>query len=1394
MFRYYSQHEKKAAAAAAAAAAEASPSATTMSDVDVAAAMTLQATPESEGGPGSAMPPPLPTGSRNLAATLVPGANLPHPQPPYYGRQSVVHHRGLASQSTDTTGSGAVSSMVSTANYYGHDTTGGAASGHDSTDGAGYLYAGRGSVMDKRRNGDGASYEESVALLAGPATAALPPSDSCYIGSMHSRLTSLALAVGVVIGWARNPDGGIPPFLLSFLLLYGIDLANFGRGILYAAAAICVVVASLWYTCTLLVGQRGGNPAAFAAQFCLELGWSVLTYTALCLHGLLLVEMPTHQQRRRQLALWARSVQRLLAGLVPVLMASYCTVALIEFGTVPERVPVATPLTMGCLLALVSCLYRGSYEPQAPLHDPQGSHDDKKRRSSSAAAATLLICHERIHILLARFAPLLLHVAICWNRIMHQFAGVDDLCELVLVFSIPNLVCDVLLAVSFDALPPPSPTSSLRVAALAVASWIAFQQRYLLTLTHSFLVRLTGHAPSVASSTVYGVAAVLSTVASAFLWNLSSLPPPSSSAVKSRAGWTSWLLGEYRDDFVQLGLALAGLFVGRLFGLPWNFTPLPILAFLGLTLWIATRMLRYLVIFLFVVHATGMVVFTYRFAGMTDISISLVGLRSVTLMRFGFLVVIGSVLAGLVAGLAIRSSGGYGYQLLKRVHGVGILMTLYSLLLMVLEITLSKRPVPSNELVGVEFDADEIQDSGTLYQYVYGMGTAFVLAVIATFAMRVCIMTPAACLMVISVNLGKAICFWMESVSSTSLADDESGFQLLMRSLVAATLIWVMFAPRVLLDPLHSKLKRRRSSLTATEVPAEARRTVYLYTVFVLPVTLVSAMPKVLFPLAGLLSDAYQNAFYATFASRSLPLAELLASTVALWGLASLSMMNHYLPDETTGQGLKKLTAFAFLIGSLLFLVSPVIGSGISAKALSNNPYAAVSSLGSQLMRGKQRSGAWGLLSAALATLLALSGPLELRERRVVGAATGHASKDRYLLLRTMIFGLMFGGGVAWFIVLQNLRDVERGTLVFLVMSCLSVACMGTVAAILGYFLDLEAFGDAVKVIQFTLVLTAVLLPVSGISTFFMARPSHWFGSNGWLSTYLAVVSLTYFSTALCLRHRPTKNAATCAVANTLGLMSWGTAVAILYGRYGVSGLDANYDIRLVLGIPASVVGTLLLSPMLLVLEGEASARKRSAVSRLSTGRISSSSPAVGIVLARLRPSNRLYPLFFGSVCVFLAASLYVVCLRGSGLLGFFGGPATSATYYGAGTSPGNAQSFHDLAALARLAVSHSNAMMASSQLAGSGFWTSHSWTGPIVHLGGVLCCIPTLYLNYQQSWYGKMVPFQSVAMALPLLAVPIFMCWGITLLRWAAACCLLAGTFQAWLIRRIQYESNMRI
>lgn len=166
--------------------------------------------------------------------------------------------------------------------------------------------------------------------------------------------------------------------------------------------------------------------------------------------------------------------------------------------------------------------------------------------------------------------------------------------------------------------------------------------------------------------------------------------------------------------------------------------------------------------------------------------------------------------------------------------------------------------------------------------------------------------------------------------------------------------------------------------------------------------------------------------------------------------------------------------------------------------------------------------------------------------------------------------------------------------------------------------------------------------------------------------------------------------------------------IAVLYGMYGVAGLDGAFDVTRILWIPASVMGTLLLSPILLALEGEISSKERQGrVQReVTTAPSKQSQTPLHWTFPNLGRSNWFAPLFTGTILVFLVASLYAILLRGSGWLLFGDGSSRKnqedvfSSIFGSSTGAGRG-----VGGMAQRTVLSNQALRTSARLAATGNW-----------------------------------------------------------------------------------------
>ena len=1205
-----------------------------------------------------------------------------------------------------------------------------------------------------------------------------------------------------------------PIFVLcvTALLLYMADLAQFRDAYFYLLwAAVPLLTAPIGWFWLLeadddeadsdsgwivlrIIFQMGMTAIlwiAVASLACLQLDWIVASRA-----------QPTQAQQKTRIATaLARQLEAGLHTCVPLVVGSIASQYLVTFWLAPNFGPdvagtvgpyLFTSFLLASMLTVGSCRTSFPRQPLPPIKEHDSQHDSNSGGSDSNSLSFCLSSRlAQGHIWVLLVVPPAMHLATFMGRILSTHADMDDYCDWFLSFSVPYLLTQV-LGLLHQSKAWVSPYGSLRLVGgsatgtytstvtslgVAVLASMALQQRYLIPVAHAFSYHFLGVHPPTWLLTFYWTVATIALLFTCWLWGRKSTKHPGQP-----------LLGEYQEDVLQLGLAVMGAALGKGLGMSWNFTPLPILAFLGLSLWLTTRMLRYLAIFLFVVHAAAFVAFTYRFAGMENVLTLPLPQFVLSLTNFGMLVVAVSAIIGIVAGLAVRSSGGLGAAALKRIDAAGILLALYTLCLMELEITLMQHDPSNQELSGVQAKDDSI--TGEVYSPIWGLVTSAILGGLSFYMKRVRMIKELTAWLTISLAIGKALAAWGDLVMKQNGLADMGPGETFGYALCASLSCMLLLAPHAIISPVHIKTSRyKRGLVGGSELSGRSRMVMFGYAFFVLPISVLMALVCVIEPiLDGVLGSDIELGMGTT-------LSLLLGIIFSLWGLAFLTMLNNYLPDGG-GEFWKRIAALAFLVGVILCLTSPSLGgvANTSSSASAWNPYRHIASVGgsgitatNMLVPSRSWTGALGLLSACLATLLALIGPLELKERQ---GKTGE--KDRFLLLRTMIFSIMFGGGVAWFVIVQIMSEADVVHLIFATIACMMLSFLGTITAVLGYFLELDDFEEVEQIAKTFLLAMPIFLMVAGIPLFMSHVATT---SMNWLVTYSVTCGLAAGSVAIALTLRKSKDIRTRGMANFFAGLSWLSCIAVLFGLFGVAGIDGNMQVTTVAGMAIPVVGTLALSPILLLLEGEDSLKN--APRRISSSQ-QSSTFTLSLPLPQLKKTNRVIPLFVGTGLIFLCGSLYAIAIRGSGFFSFVDNITSRsppAIFQGAFASSRQADENSSLSALARLTVRQTKAMLITEKLAGASFWTSTSALTPLVHLIGLAATLPSFVLALTQWWWRGPVPsFAFVFLATVLNIFPILFCPGMPPLQGMSWMCLSVGVLQILSLRSMDRRTGMQL
>lgn len=213
-----------------------------------------------------------------------------------------------------------------------------------------------------------------------------------------------------------------------------------------------------------------------------------------------------------------------------------------------------------------------------------------------AAGMFCMGSHSTLNSLVLLVIPPVMHV-VSFRRRMWSWQY--DWSELVLVCAVPYLFNFGLTHYKSGKFESTTLRGTLLPMVVSVVASLSLQQAYLIPWCQSIAYLFYGH--DVPPTWVFALYLTLATLAALFAVWVSG---------KKSAQTNEPLFGEFHEDVVQVSLAFTGLCVGKAIGIPWNLTPLPVLAFLGLSVWMTTRMVSNTTNG--AAHSLGVVVFLFR--------------------------------------------------------------------------------------------------------------------------------------------------------------------------------------------------------------------------------------------------------------------------------------------------------------------------------------------------------------------------------------------------------------------------------------------------------------------------------------------------------------------------------------------------------------------------------------------------------------------------------------------------------------------------------------------------------------------------------------------------------------------------------------------------------------
>ncbi len=220
-------------------------------------------------------------------------------------------------------------------------------------------------------------------------------------------------------------------------------------------------------------------------------------------------------------------------------------------------------------------------------------------------------------------------------------------------------------------------------------------------------------------------------------------------------------------------------------------------------------------------------------------------------------------------------------------------------------------------------------------------------------------------------------------------------------------------------------------------------------------------------------------------------------------------------------------------------------------------------------------------------------------------------------------------------------------------------------------------------------------------------------------------------------------------------------------------------------------MGTVLCSPILLLLEGEGS----SGGGRKKYQGSSSKSKTKDLVLSTLVRSHWFAPLLAGTVAVFLVATCYAIFLRGCSLSKFsllFGSGDLSkgqsdvvSLVHGSVSKITGIRALDDIATMAKKSVVHTRTMVAAVKLGDSGIWTSTNVVGPLMHVLGLVAILPSLLYVLEHTYVGAAPSARKVLLALPLNVLAMAIGRGIPSLLALSAISFIGGITQLIIVEK---------
>ncbi|GMH67812.1 hypothetical protein TrLO_g14709 [Triparma laevis f. longispina] len=510
-------------------------------------------------------------------------------------------------------------------------------------------------------------------------------------------------------------------------------------------------------------------------------------------------------------------------------------------------------------------------------------------------------------------------------------------------------------------------------------------------------------------------------------------------------------------------------------------------------------------------------------------------------------------------------------------------------------------------------------------------------------------------------------------------------FFLILCTLLAASFV----SPKIISETDAARFPRK-----GKEIPEEMRSLFQVWAGLVLPLGLYFGSENVIRPLVSTI-PAFSVGGGVVATGSIVSNLELFFFCLGSWGLAVSVVLHLNLPNKG-GSTWKAIASLATFTGYAFALMT----SRITQETSIQNPSS----------KSSTTSNAFAALFAGVAVMLLFSLPSKPETTRPIVPA---------IPLISLIGGVSFG-------LYATLTNVLGGGFVFMLVTALSAMTLS------GFFIHLllclwvQEERHVMASHKRLLVASLFAYAIVGITAEFSAF--HRFDGGGSVSVILAIISVG----SLLVAFAANKAGFDGRVKNLSAEISYVAALMFCYFMFGIVGVGGST--WSFVGLPASVICTIALSPVLLLLDFGASGGKSAIVAFIGLG--------------------------------LLLPCIYALFLRGIPMGWIFGNGMGEHIHvshdtlfdavYGGKVGAGD-----DVLHVAKDAADLSaTAVKKAAALASVGLWTAEGWTGFVVNTIGLLCVIPNLckilVVNLDEGAYVNVL---DIYLGLPALIVPMVVC-----------------------------------